>query len=487
MTCSRRVSEILLALGLAAAVTANAGAGSNCFTVVVGKLASADGCVLMGHNEDDAPPQIVHHRKVPRRQYRPGDTVRLRNGGELEQIETTWAYIWSEMPGMDFSDAYLNEWGVCIASDACRSREDRPELTDGGIGYMLRRLVAERATTAREGVILAGRLLERFGYDASGRTYTICDPDEGWLFSAVSGKRWAARRVPDDEVAVIANTYTIHGIDLSDTANFLAAADVIDYAVSRGWYDPSADGTFDFAAVYAHPEVAADSANICRQWRGLQLVAPDAVLSGSNLPFSVKPRRKLDAAAVMAVLRDHYEDSDRYAVSPTDGCPHKTGIRSICTWTTQTSFVARLRGDLPADIGLVYWLCLAAPCTSFYIPFYFGMADFPPGYRPEEGRPSGDFFTRTITAPFEADSHRAFWTSSNFSDKVASDYRNLIATVTAERENLESGALARQKALELAAGELYPLDRDAAVQLLADYSNDIYLTVMETLQRVLTK
>ena len=67
----------------------------------------------------------------------------LRNGGSLGQVEQTWAYIWSEMPGMSFSDSYVNEWGVTVASDNCPSREDKPELTDGGIGYMLRRLVAE--------------------------------------------------------------------------------------------------------------------------------------------------------------------------------------------------------------------------------------------------------------------------------------------------------------------------------------------------------
>ena len=175
-------------------------------------------------------PQIVNHHKVPRRSYPAGATVMLRNGGSLEQVKETWAYIWSEMPGMSFSDSYVNEWGVTVASDNCPSREDKPELTDGGIGYMLRRLVAERAKTAREGVLLAGELVERFGYVDSGRTYIIADPKEGWLLCVVNGKHWLARRVPDDEVAMVANTYTIHEVILSNKANFLASADIVDYA-----------------------------------------------------------------------------------------------------------------------------------------------------------------------------------------------------------------------------------------------------------------
>ncbi len=143
---------------------------------------------------------------------------------------------------------------MTVASDNCPSREDKPELTDGGIGYMLRRLVAERARTAREGVLLAGKLVERFGYIDSGRTYIIADPDEGWLFCVVNGKHWLARRVPDNEVAMVANTYTIRAVNLRNKANFLASADIVDYAKSRGWYDPQTDGPFDFRQGLCQPE-----------------------------------------------------------------------------------------------------------------------------------------------------------------------------------------------------------------------------------------
>jgi len=114
-----------------------------CYSIVVGKKASIDGCVIMAHNEDDGPPQIVNHHKIPRKKHIAGEKVKLRNGGQVAQIRETWAYIWSEMPGMLFSDSYLNEWGVCVTSDNFPSREDKPKISDGGIGYMLRRLVAE--------------------------------------------------------------------------------------------------------------------------------------------------------------------------------------------------------------------------------------------------------------------------------------------------------------------------------------------------------
>ncbi|MHC4744868.1 MAG: C69 family dipeptidase [Planctomycetota bacterium] len=348
-----------------------------CFSIVVGKKVSADGYVIMAHNEDDTPPQIVHHRKVPRKRHEPGEKVILRNGGRLDQAAETWAYIWSEMPGMLFSDSYINEWGVGVTSDNCPSREDEPEITDGGIGYMLRRLVAERAKTAREGVLLAGRLVEQFGYIDSGRTYIICDPHEGWLFCVVKGKHWLARRVPDEKIATVANTYTIRRVDLSDKRNFLASDDIIEYAVKRGWYDPGKDGPFDFARVYADPKAASNPSNSGRQWAGLQYVTKNPIEPGLNLPFSVSPRAKVGPQQIMEVLRHDNEGkaatgSSKAIVCDT-ACP-------ICSGATQTSFVAQLRGKKPLDIGIVYWMCLASPRTSFYIPFHFGISDFPVGF-----------------------------------------------------------------------------------------------------------
>ena len=44
-----------------------------------------------------------------------------------------------EMPGQDFADSYMNENGVLVTSNSCPSKEQFGEITDGGIGYELRR------------------------------------------------------------------------------------------------------------------------------------------------------------------------------------------------------------------------------------------------------------------------------------------------------------------------------------------------------------
>jgi dipeptidase len=475
-----------LLVAICAVVFVVPGAAAGCFTVVVGKDASADGYVIMAHNEDDGPPQIVNHSKVPRRTHLPGERVRLLNGGELAQVAETWAYIWSQMPGLRFSDSYLNEWGVCIASDACPSREDRPELTDGGISYMLRRLVAERARTAREGVDLAGELVERFGYDSSGRTYTICDPEEGWFFCAVNGKHWLAWRVPDGEVAVVANTFTVHDIDLEDPDHCLASADIIGYAASRGWYDPAGDGTLDFAAVYADSAAAADSSNFCRQWGGLRLICAEPIPLGPRLPTSVVPRQKMDVPAVMQVLRDHYEGTDLRGSSAEGRSPHEGSLATICNSATQTSFVVQLRRGMPLDVGVVYWVCLSSPCTSFYIPFHLGIAGFPPGYAAGSGRPSENDWRERITRPFVADRLQAFWTFSSFHHRVHYLGPTAVAEARVEMQELQLRALAAQEPVEEAACRLYPADAPAARRALVEHSTALYLSALEAMERVLS-
>jgi len=456
-----------------------------CFSIVAGKDASVDGYVIMAHNEDDTIPQIVNHHKIPRRKHAPGEKVKLLNGGQLNQVEQTWAYIWSEMPGMLFSDSYINEWGVSITSDNCPSRQDKPQITDGGIGYMLRRLVAERAKTAREGVLLAGRLVEHFGYIDSGRTYIICDPDEGWLFCVVNGKHWLAQRVGDDKVAMVANTFTVHHVDLSDRDNFLASKDIVRYAVSRGWYKPEKDGPFDFAGAYANPMSASSLSNFGRQWSGLSYVVANPIPLGPILPFSVVPKQKVDVPQVKQILR-HDNDAKILQSSSLTENTDKSAC-AICSGSTQTSFVAQLRRNMPLDIGIVYWTCLAPPRTSFYIPFHFGIPDFPEGFSSKSERPSVIFYNDRVNSIFHADPLQAFWTFSNFYNKVHGVSIKTITSIKAQAEQIENNALSLQRPLEETACKLYREDKAKAMRILANYSNGLYLSSIEAMDRVLSK
>lgn len=443
-------SLILGAAPIQANDTNDLGEDSACSSLAAGNLATVDGSVLFGHNEDDgACPTIMH--VVPRVSHESGEKIVMWDtGGTIDQVVgETYAYLWSEMPGYRFSDSYLNEWGVSIASNSCSSsRETKPyDLTGGGIGYWLRRLPIERATTARQGVEIMGEFVEQLGYTDSGRTYTIADPKEVWLFSAVAGKHWVAERVPDDEVAFIPNYYTIRQVNLSDTANFLACPDLIEHAIAKGWYDP-ASGPFDFAKVYNTTSTQASLSNKLRHWGALRLLTGIEYPDMSDLPFSVKPNRLLSVEDITEVLRCHYEGTV-WQWNPTlSSSPHSyrlpdgTSIRTICTGSTQESFVMQLRSYMPSSIGNVYWRAQCRPCESAFIPWYSGILKVAEPY--------------TIGEPGVPDNpESAYWTFQKMCQLVDADYANRIGTVREVWDKMEAQAFARQDNTERTALTLY--------------------------------
>ena len=346
----------------------------NCYLVVAGREATYDGSVMLAHNEDNGLDNVFTFRRVERLIHDSGEFVRLHAGGRLEQADTTWAYTVWEMPGMYYSHGMVNEHGVAVVSNSCPSREDRPELTDGGIGPMLRWLVVERSRTARDGAKLVGALVERFGYSASGRTLTIADTCEAWQVAMVNGKHWVARRVPDNMVAVLANSYAVHLVDLADTVNFMGSDDLVDYAIGRGWYNPESDREFDFERVYAEQVRLTAPAQRLRQWTGFRRFLPEGYeprRDGESYPFAVEPAEPVTRQHLFASLRDHYEGSRFEA---TRCLPHETPCygspRTVCCRTTNHGDLIQLRSDVPEDIRVVWWYSFWRPCNSPFIAMY---------------------------------------------------------------------------------------------------------------------
>ena len=346
----------------------------NCFTILAGKYATDDESVMLAHNEDDGGNQTVNLYKVPRIETQDSIEVKMKNGGTLRLSPTTFAMIWIEMPEMEFSDSYQNEYGVTIVSDACRSKEDQPDLTYGGISYWLRRAIALQAKTAREAVKIGGKLIEKFGYASSGRTYSIADKNEAWMLAAVNGKHWVAQRVPDDQVAIIPNYYTIGKINLKDTLNFYGSKDIIDYARKRHWYEGD-DADFNFRQAYASEQSLQHPVNTERYLDAINRLSDTKYAITDTLPFSFYAKDLIKLPDLFSVLRSHFEGTpfDK-SKDYTLGSPHKTH-RAICAQSTQYGFVAQLRDYVP-DVLNPIWISFVHPCTHTFVPLYNGIRHF---------------------------------------------------------------------------------------------------------------
>ncbi len=446
----------------------------NCYSVLAGRKATVNGAVLFAHNEDDGGRQVVRWFRVPAQDHGNKEKIVLHKGARVPQVAHTVAYLWLEMPGMKFSDGFMNEYGVVIASDACSSREDRPSLTHGGITWNLRRLMAERAHSAREAVKIGGALVEKYGYASSGRTYCIAGPREAWMLSVVNGKHWVAARIPDDQVAIIPNYYTITRIDLKDTVNFYGSADLIDYAIKRGWYDPAKDGAFSFRKVYGNPSNQANRRNITREWGGLRHLAGKKYALEETFPFSFVPAKKLKPEDLMAVLRDHYEGTP---LDLTDGykkgSPHYTKERTICTSATQYGFVAELRSNMPPEIGAVMWLAPRRPCTQAFTPWYAGITRVPADYDGGDWKKALEHHLDKDTTLYVPSKAPAYYSFSAFSEKADEDYAKVITKVRPANKKFETDLMKNRGNFERMILPLLNSDKAKALEMLTKYTGQL--------------
>lgn len=407
----------------------------NCFSILVGKDATIDGSVLFAHNEDDGGVNLVNWYKVPRLTHNKGENISLINGGQIPQVDETYSFLWLEMPGQTFADSYMNEWGVTIASDACRSKEDSPDLVNGGIGYYLRRIMADRAKSAKEAVKIAGSIIDSIGYASSGRTYCIADPNEAWMMSIVNGKHWVAQRIPDDHLAIIPNYYTIQDVDLSDTLNFLGSANIIDYAIDRGWYDPESGKNFNFRIAYGKPSSINSMRNMAREWSAVNILSPIQYELSDEFPFSFQSKDKVSIQDLMGVLQNHYENTeleDKEIASP-----HDYDIIPICRKDTQYGMVAQLRNWLPPEIGSVMWIAPHRPCSQVFIPWYGGITKIPDNYSVGNHATALENHFNKIDDIKSATNTHKFWNYVNYAEEIDKNYYDLMPTLTDNKETIQ--------------------------------------------------
>lgn len=361
--------------------------GENCFAIIAGKNTTVDGSVLFAHNEDDSGEQMLNVYIA-----KAGTQPAMTDGGLKIPASIVNAkrknvkFFWLEFPGMSVADAAMNQYGVCIASDGCNSREDQEDLTDGGILYDVRMDVAKYATSARDAVKIIGEAVEQYGYAGSGRTYSVADPNEGWIVAVVKGRHWVAQRVPDDKVMAIPNYYTITRVDLDDTENFMGSPDIIDYAIKRGWFDPHSRQEFNFRLAYSDPKKLDAKGNTLRHKAVIEYITQG---NYSYDPFSVEPMftpaKKISVQDMINMLSIHSPLEKEKVI---EGAPEKPARGHldprhrglVCTDVTIVSTIFQLRSWMPRETGCILWMCPGRPCAELYVPWYLGMTKVPEGW-----------------------------------------------------------------------------------------------------------
>ena len=228
--------------------------------------------------------------------------------GEIPQVPQTYRFLNTAYPA-------LNEQGLAIGETTIGGR--RELINNEGMFMIeeLERLALERCKTAREAIKLIGELVKQYGYGDYGECITIADGKEVWHFEIMGagplekGAVWAAVRIPDDHVGISANIPRIPEIDLKNPDRYMASENVFQVAQDMGWWDPKSGKPFKFWEAYGGGRGKPFST---REFFVLSTLAPSLKLTMDlpELPFSVKPEKKLSVRDVLAIYRNPYEGTD---------------------------------------------------------------------------------------------------------------------------------------------------------------------------------
>ena len=188
---------LVMALGMVHAMA--------CTNLIVGKKASKDGSVMCSYNCDGFgfSGSLFYS---PSGRHAKGEKIAIHGWGPrhegrfVEQVEYSYNVV-----------GLMNERQVTIVETTFDGRLELVN-SDGLLDYFsLMRLALQRSSTAREAIRCMAELVEEYGYNSSGESITICDPDEAWIMEIIGkgpdrkGAVWVALRIPDDCICAHAN------------------------------------------------------------------------------------------------------------------------------------------------------------------------------------------------------------------------------------------------------------------------------------------
>lgn len=485
----------------AAMLLASSGAFA-CSNLIVGKKASVDGSVMVSYNADDYGMfgHLCHypagtHPKGSMRQIYDWDSGVYH--GEIEEAPVTYNVIGN-----------INEFQLSIGETTYGGREEMVDST-GILDYgSLIYVTLQRAKTAREAISVMTSLVEKYGYNSEGETFSICDPNEAWIMemqgtgAGSKGVVWVAMRIPDDAICAHANQSRIGKFNMKDKKNVLYSKNVISYARKMGWFNGK-DSEFSWKNTYAFPDFSGRRFCDARVWSFFNHYAdnfdrylPWALGKDKNaedMPLWIVPNRKLSVADVENGMRDHYEGTALALDTTSIGggvyeMPYRPtpltftvdgkqyfNERPISTQQTAFTFVSQLRSWLPREIGGVLWFGNDDANMVAYTPVYCGNTVQPACYNTK----GADAVT------FSSDN--AFWLCNMVSNMVYPRYSQLFPELKAVRDSLETSYFANQTSIEKQAADLYQTDKAAALKLLNNYSNTKADEMLASWKRLATR
>ena len=449
---------------------------SECTTIIIGQEQTADGSMIVARSEDWDAMEAKNYEIFEGTDNGPREFVAKDSPFRCELPEKALGYSALSPYNLHghWGSAGFNTAGVGMSATESIFSNDEilkhdPLVENGVAENSVFNITLPYVHTAREGVERLGMLIEKYGI-AEGFGIGFVDSKEIWYLETACGHRWLACRMPKDQYFVTGNQSRFRTYDPNDKENYLASADLIEFAEKHGLYNP-AQGAFDFHEAYARDIKLDTTYNYPRVWGLQQFFSPEIKndVTKNTFPVFAKAAHKVTLTELRTAFRFHYDNTEH---DPYLNSNPKEPYRPVSIFRTTQTHLLQVRPELPQAIGCVNYVAMGMADLGVFLPLYQGITSYPEAYTKGNGESSDD---------------SAYWKFRKIMVLGMTNYNKYAPIIKEAYANFEAETDQRQREMEEEYLRIYKTQPLRAQDLLQAFSDKILNSALDLADRLQEK
>jgi len=449
---------------------------SECTTIIIGQEQTADGSMIVARSEDWDAMEAKNYEIFEGTDNGPREFVAKDSPFRCELPEKALGYSALSPYNLHghWGSAGFNTAGVGMSATESIFSSDEvlkhdPLVENGVAENSVFNITLPYVHTAREGVERLGMLIEKYGI-AEGFGIGFVDSKEIWYLETACGHRWLACRMPKDQYFVTGNQSRFRTYDPNDKENYLASADLIEFAEKHGLYNP-AQGAFDFHEAYARDIKLDTTYNYPRVWGLQQFFSPEIKndVTKNTFPVFAKAAHKVTLTELRTAFRFHYDNTEH---DPYLNSNPKEPYRPVSIFRTTQTHLLQVRPELPQAIGCVNYVAMGMADLGVFLPLYQGITSYPEAYTKGNGESSDD---------------SAYWKFRKIMVLGMTNYNKYAPIIKEAYAKFEAETDQRQREMEEEYLRIYKTQPLHAQDLLQEFSDKILNSALDLADRLQEK
>ena len=449
---------------------------SECTTIIVGQEQTADGSMIVARSEDWDAMEAKNYEIFEDTDNGPREFVAKDSPFRCELPEKALGYSALSPYNLHghWGSAGFNTAGVGMSATESIFSNDEvlkhdPLVENGVAENSVFNITLPYVHTARKGVERLGMLIEKYGI-AEGFGIGFVDSKEIWYLETACGHRWLACRMPKDQYFVTGNQSRFRTYDPNDKENYLASADLIEFAEKHGLYNP-AQGAFDFHEAYARDIKLDTTYNYPRVWGLQQFFSPEIKndVTKNTFPVFAKAAHKVTLTELRTAFRFHYDNTEH---DPYLNSNPKEPYRPVSIFRTTQTHLLQVRPELPQAIGCVNYVAMGMADLGVFLPLYQGITSYPEAYTKGNGESSDD---------------SAYWKFRKIMVLGMTNYNKYAPIIKEAYAKFEAETDQRQREMEEEYLRIYKTQPLHAQDLLQAFSDKILNSALDLADRLQEK